>query len=112
MNVFEPGKEVLTEKIDGELWTFSISKVFHLSPEEYAQNEAFNDTLGDYEPEKELPTSSVVTIEAKNKTGDIVVLHWSSSKPGVYPHISKKGWSKGLFIKLNQTLNKWNYSNA
>jgi len=112
MNVFEIGKEILKEKINGELWIFAVDDIFHLSQEEYAENEAFNDTLGDYEPDKERPTSSVVTIVATSKAGDIVELKWSYPSMGVYPHVRQKGRSKGVFVKLNQTLRKWNYPNA
>jgi len=112
MNIFEIGNVVLEERINGELWVFKISDVFHLSDKEYARNEAHNDTLGNYEPEKELPTSSVATITATNHSGCSIEMTWSTSFNKVYPHISKEGWSKGLFLKLNQTLSKWRFPNA
>lgn len=107
MEIFEVGKIILEQKINDDLWVFSISKVFQLTEEEYANNGAFNDTLGNYDPENELPTSSVVTIIALNNSGGSIKLFWSCGIKGVYPYIRKKGWSKGLFIKLNKILQKW-----
>lgn len=109
MKTFEIGKEVLRERIEGEVWKFVIVDVFHLSSNEYARNEAYNDTLGNYEPEKELPTESVATIKATSPSGDSVELKWCPGIKGVYPHIRKKGWTKGLFLKLNQILNQWKF---
>lgn len=112
MYIFEVKKIILNEKIDDDVWVFVVSDIFHLSHEQYAKNEAYNDSLGDYEPEKELPTNSVATIKATSSSGDSVELYWSSGAGGIYPHISKKGWSKGLFIKLNNILKKWRWPNA
>ena len=96
MNIFEVGTVVLKEQIDGECWEFRISKIFHLSSEEYAKNIAYNDTLGNWEPDKELPENSVVTITATNNKGSLVKLKWTPGCKGVFPHIREKGWSKGL----------------
>jgi len=112
MKVFKVGEIVLKEKIDGEKWIFSITEVFHLSKEEYTANEAYNDTLGNYEPEKEKPTNSSVIITATNQSEDFVELRWSSGINKIFPHLSKKGWSKGLFVKLNIELSKWVFPNA
>ena len=68
--------------------------------------------LGDYEPENERPVNSVANIlatGATGATGELVTLKWSAGKRGVYPHISRKGWSKGLFVKLNQILSQWTF---
>ncbi len=112
MNIFQTGNVVLEERIDGERWVFKVSKVFYLSDEEYSRNEAYNDTLGNYEPAKELPTNSFATITASNNSGGYIEFHWSSGIGKIYPHVSKKGWSKGLFVKLNQILSKWRFPNA
>jgi hypothetical protein len=112
MKTFKVGEIVLREKIEGETWVFAVTDVFHLSEEEYAKNEEYNDTLGNYEPEKELPTNSVATITATGSNGDSVELKWFSGFKGIYPHLSKKGWTKGLFVKLNATLIKWEFTNA
>ena len=112
MKIYKVGEEILKQKIDGELWLFVVSDVFQLTQGEYDKNEAYNDALGNYEPEKELPTNSVVTISATNKLGESVELKWSYPAVGVYPHVSRKGWSKALFVKLNQILGSWEYPNA
>ena len=112
MKVFKAGEVILKEKILGKTWVFSVGHVFHLSKEEYERHEAYNDTLGNYEPEKELPINSVATITATCQNGEIVELKWSSDFNKIYPHISQKGWSKGLFVKLNIELNKWIFPNA
>ena len=112
MNTFEIGKIITKRNIEGNLWVFSVGDVFHLSREEYVKNEAFNDTLGDYEPDKELPTNSVATIIASNSDGDEVELKWCPGIKGVYPHIRKKGWSKMLFVNLNAELKKWKFPDA
>ena len=112
MKKFKVGEIVLKEKIEAETWVFAISDVFHLSEEEYKTNETYNDTLGNYEPEKELPTNSVATITATSQSGKSVDLTWSSGINKVYPHLSQKGWSKGIFIKLNVELAKWVFPNA
>ena len=83
--------------------------------QEYRANEAYKDKLGDYEPENERPVNSVANILATGATGatgasgELVTLKWSAGKRGVYPHISRKGWSKGLFVKLNQILSQWTF---
>ena len=112
MKVFEVGEVVLKEKIAGENWVFSISHVFHLSKEEYEKNETYNDTLGNYEPDKELPTNSVATIKATSQSGQSVELKWYSDFNKVCPHLSQKGWSKGVFVKLNVELKKWLFPNV
>lgn len=96
-------------RIENEKWIFEISDVFHLTEQEYRANEAYNDKLGDYEPENERPVNSVATILATGASGELVTLKWSAGKKGVYPHISRKGWSKGLFVKLNQILSQWTF---
>lgn len=74
MKVFEAGKIVLKAKIAGENWVFSISDVFYLSKEVYERNKAYNDTLGNYETEKALPTNSIATIKAMSQSGQSVTL--------------------------------------
>ena len=64
--------------------------MFHLSEEEYARNEEYNDTLGNYEPEKELPTNSKATIIATSSSGEIVEFMWISGFKKIYPHVSKR----------------------
>jgi hypothetical protein len=109
MEIFEVGKVVLKIRIENEDWIFEISEVFHLSEEEYAKNDAYNDTLGNYDPKNEKPTESVATIRANSSSGEIVILRWSYSAKGVYPHIRQKAWSKSLFIKLNNILRNWRF---
>jgi len=112
MNTFEVGKIVHRVRIGEEKWVFEIIHVSHLTDEEYARNEAFNDTLGDWDPENELPTNSLAVILASSSKGDTETLNWSSGMDGVYPHINRKGWTKGLFVKLNEILRKWHFAIA
>jgi hypothetical protein len=112
MKEFRVGETVLKEKIDNEIWVFTISDVFHLSQEEYKSNVAYNDTLGNYEPDKELPTNSTAIITGASQSGKLVELRWSSGFNKVYPHLSLKGWSKGIFLKLNIELAKWAFPNT
>ena len=112
METFEQGKLILEEKINGVLWEFRVSEIFHLSDEEYARNEAYNDTLGNYEPEKELPTDPSVRITASAKFGECVHLTWLPREKTLSPHVSKAGWSKSLFSKLKGLLINWELPNA
>ena len=109
MKTFEVGKVILEEKIAGENWTFYITNVFHLPKEEYTKNQEHNNTLGNYEPEKELPKNSVVTITATNQNRGSIELKWSSELNKVLPQIRKRGWTKSLFSKLNVELSKWSF---
>ena len=111
MEIFEVGKVVLKTRIENDYWVFEISDVFQLSSEEYAMNDAYNDTLGNYDPENEKPTESVATIRATNTNGETVVLRWCYSTKGIYPHTRQKGWARGLFIKLNTILRNWRFEN-
>lgn len=110
MSFFEVGKVVLKLHIENQKWEFKIVDVFNLSEEEFRQNDAFNDTLGNYEPEKELPISSLATINAISSSGEIVELKWSSCSHRVFPDVRHKGWSKAVFVKLNVALKKWRFN--
>lgn len=111
MKYFEVGETIQKTQISNETWEFKVSDIFHLTNSEYATNEAFNYTLGDYEPEKELPTYPYVEITAKSKTGETVKLIWLPYDKILSPHISKDGWSKGLFTGLKGKLINWKLRN-
>ena len=111
MEQFQLGKTVLKTQLSNETWEFKVSDIFHLTDSEYASNEAFNDTLGDYEPDKELPTSPNVEITAKSKSGEVVKFIWFPCDKTLTPHISKSGWSKGLFAGLKGKLINWKLPN-
>lgn len=107
MKYFEIGETIHKTQLSNESWEFKVSGVFHLTDSEYATNEAFNNTLGDYEPEKELQTNPYVEIIAQSISGETIKLIWLPHDKILSPHISKNGWSKGLFTGLKGKLISW-----
>ena len=107
MDYFEVGKVVSKRKIAEQEWLFRISAVLNPSIEEIASNEEFNLSLDNYEPEKELPTKPFISIIAENNDGEKIDLWWDPTYKKLGPHISKPGWSRGLFTELKGKLSNW-----
>jgi len=97
MDYFEIGKILSKRKIDELEWEFRISNIFNPSPQEIASNEEFNLSLGNYEPDKELPTKPLISIIAESNDGEKVDFWWDPTYKKLGPHISRSGWSKGIF---------------
>jgi hypothetical protein len=106
METFSIGKTILEETIENQKWVFKVKDIYNPSPTEIEQNEAYNDTLGNYEPDKELPTTPSVELVAINQNGEKVEMWWGPCGKHLGPHVSKKGWSKSLFTKLKGKLLK------
>ena len=98
MEYFEVGKILSKRKIAEQEWVFRISHVLNPSPEEVASNEEFNLSLGNYEPEKELPTKPLVSIIAESKDGEKLDFWWDPTYKKLGPHLSKHGWSKSCLL--------------
>lgn len=107
MEYFEPGKEVLKVKVDDQFWTFRILNVYNPSFEELERNKKHNAALGNWEPDKELPHAPHVTLRAESADGESLEMWFDPEQQGLGPHISRKGWSRGLFGRLNGILCSW-----
>ena len=113
MEIFELNKIILKEVIDKKTWEFRVDEVINPSREEIERNKEFNDSLGNYEPEHvELlrSTTPLIKLVAESSEGEVISLWWDPCIKKVGPPISKKGWSKGLFTKINGKLANWKFS--
>ena len=111
METFRPDKIIETVIIENQKWIFRVADVYNPSQEEINHNRAHNDALGNFEPEKELPVNAHITITAESQSGETIELWWSPSDKVLGPHMSKKGWSKGIFTGLKGKLANWQLAN-
>ena len=110
MDYFEVGKVLSKRKIAEQEWVFRISSVLNPSVEEIALNEEFNLSLANYEPEKELPTKPLINLIAESNEGEKLEFWWDPTYKKLGPHVSKSGWSKGVFTELKGKLSNWKLS--
>ena len=107
MEYFEQGKVILKTKLGRHEWKFFVANIYNPSPDEIELHQKHNDTLGNYEPDKELPVGPFVTIFAESDNGENLKM-WFDPKHGqLGPHISKEHWNRGLFGRLKGILCSW-----
>jgi hypothetical protein len=106
MRTFEDGLKVMEFTVDGERWTVVVEKIFHPTEEEVKSNEAFNETLGNWEPEKKKSTEPWVTLFISTKNKPPIGMWWAPIEQILGPHVSRKGWSKSLFVKIRRELTR------
>ena len=107
MEYFEQDKEVLKARIDRCEWLFRIADIYNPSPGELAQNRRHNVSLGNYEPDKELPERPFVRLVAQSENGETIEMWFDPVYRKLGPHISRPGWDKGLFGQLKGILCSW-----
>ena len=107
MEYFEQGKEILSVRIGQHVWTFRVLSVYNPSPEEIERNRKHNDSLGNFEPDKELPESPFVHVSAECEDGETIAMWFDPTYRNLGPHVSREGWSRGLFMRLKGILCSW-----
>ncbi len=110
MREFEIGSVIYEPSVEGARWKVVVSSVYNPSDSELEANQRHNDSLGNWEPERELPTERQVYLSVVSETGEKFQLHWTPSSKILGPHVSRRGWSKAMFNNVKSQLLNWKVS--
>ena len=107
MATFVNGAVVKEIQAGGKRWQVRVVEVCNPSAAEIALNKAFNETLGNWEPERERPVESRVRFEISTSESERFEMHWSPTQKVLGPHVSRKGWDRGTFNAIRGELLRW-----
>ncbi|MDR2189616.1 MAG: hypothetical protein LBE62_16465 [Azonexus sp.] len=107
MRIFANGSVITEVSVGGKLWCIRIFDVYNPSAEEIVSNKKFNDTLGNWDPEREKPTFPLVQIEVTANDGERFEMYWSPANKVFGPHIKRAGWGRGTFNSIKAELLRW-----
>ena len=107
MKKLKEGLVIYDFSADGQKWQVSITSIYNPSPTEIEKNKAYNDTLGNFEPDQEeLPVRPFVQLECRSSSGEIQMMWWDPLGKVLGPDISRKGWTRSLFYGMKSELCK------
>ena len=107
MATFVDGAVIKEIDAGGKRWRIEVVEVYNPSAAEIASNKAFNDTLGNWEPDRMRPLEPQVRIEISAGDSERFEMYWIPTRRLLGPHISRPGWSGGTFNAVKIELSRW-----
>ena len=107
MKVFEERSVICSLYVGREKWDVEVVRVDSLKKEEIAANRAHNQTIGNFDPENELPTEPLIALQANSSSGKRIELYWSPETKVLGPNVSQSGWNRRHFNNVKSHLFQW-----
>jgi hypothetical protein len=107
MATFVSGTVVKELNVDGRRWQVRVVEIYNPSAAEIEANKKFNDTLGNWDPERERPVEAWVRFEISTNGSEPFEMRWSPAQKIFGPHVTRKGWDRGTFNAIKGELLRW-----